>query len=156
MQDGDRSRISEAFDELAGYRDDGENVIDNLEAVATFHRVPTGKLRELAEKKWGSPLETDRERNAQHFEEAARRAAERATAHAYHVDMMFKAKQAAIGVWDSCRPNGEPDWDYCAKRFLSSNKIQNAGLRIEITNLFQSVGSDFRKASALYNKWHVR
>ena len=58
--DGDRSRISEAFDELLGYRDDGEDVIDNLEPVSTFHRVPIARLREMAEQRWGAPLETDR------------------------------------------------------------------------------------------------
>ena len=156
MVDGDRSRISEAFEELSGYRDDGEDVIHNLELVATFHRVPVGKLREMAEQRWGAPLETDRERNADHFEVAARRLAEQADAHAYRDDTIRKAKEAAIDVWDNCCPNGEPDWDYCAKRFLSSNKIEGASLRIEVTELFQRVGGDFRKSAALYRKWQIK
>jgi hypothetical protein len=156
MADEDRSRIREAFEELVGYRDDGEDVMDNLELVAAFHRVPVGKLRELAELRWGAPLDTDRQRNADHFEVAARRLVEQANAHAYRDDTIRKAKEAAIDVWDDCCPNGEPDWVYCAKRFLSANKIEGASLRIEVTELFQRVGSDFRKSAALYRKWQIK
>ena len=148
-----RPRISEAFDELSGYRDEGEDVVDNLELVAEFHSVAVIKLRELAELKWGAPIETDRERNADHFEAAARRNAERAEANAYRTETIRKAKDAAIEVWNNCCPNGEPDWGSCAKRFLSSKKLENVSLRQEITEIFFKVGKDFQKSVSLYNKW---
>jgi hypothetical protein len=151
-----KPRIMQALEELSGYRDDGEDVIDNLELVAHFHSVPMDKLKELAEQVWGGPLETDRERNADHFEAAARRLTEQAEAQAYRDNTVRKAKEAAIDVWDNCCPNGEPDWGYCAKRFLSSNKVEGASLRIEVTELFQRVGGDFRKSAALYRKWQIK
>ena len=156
MTDSGRSRISQAIEELSAYRDEGEDVVDNLEFVASFHSVSIGKLRELAEERWGGPLETDRARNAAHFEAAARRLAEQASALAHHRETIQRAKEAAIEVWEKCCPDGEPDWDYCAKRFLSLNKVKEASLRLEISDLFQKIGRDFRSASALYRKWHGR
>jgi hypothetical protein len=149
----DRSRLSEAFDELSSYRDDGENVMDNLELVADYHSVPVHKLREVAERLWGSPLETDRERNAEHFERATRRNQKRAEAHAYRNEVLRNAKDAAIDVWISCSPNGAPDWAYCAKRFISMNKIEDGGMRQEISDMFLMIGKDFEKAVSLYGKW---
>jgi hypothetical protein len=144
------------MEELSGYRDDGEEPIGNLELVASSHRVPVAKLREVAEQQWGSPLETDRERNKGHYEATSKRLAEEAHARAYRDEIIEKAKVAATDVWDNCCPSGEPDWDYCAKRFLSLNKVEGAGLRIEVAELFKKVGSDFRKAVALYRKWQVK
>jgi len=153
--DKERSPISKAIDELSGYRDDGEEPIDNLELVAAFHQVPVVRLREVAEQRWGSPLETDRERNKSHYESTDRRLAEEAVARAYRDEIIEKAKAAAIDVWDHCSPSGEPDWEFCAKRFLSLNKVEGASLRIEVADLFQRVGSDFRKSVALYCKWQI-
>ena len=153
MADQNQSRISEAIAELSGYRDDGEDPIDNLELVAAFHSVPVNKLRDLAESKWGAPLETDRERNADHFKTAEQRNAESAQAHVHRNEVLGKAKYSAVEIWGNCCPNGEPDWSYCAKRFLSLNKINEVSLREEIIELFLKIGKDFQKSVSLYNKW---
>ena len=67
----EHARIVDAMIELKERRDAGELVNDLLQEVADHHRVPLGALKERAEASWGTPLETDCERHAAHFEQLA-------------------------------------------------------------------------------------
>ncbi len=63
------SRIVEAMIELKERRDAGELVHEILLEVAEDHDVPFIELKSRAEVSWGSPLETDRERHKNHFDQ---------------------------------------------------------------------------------------
>ena len=62
------SAIVRAMYELKERRDAGELVHLILDEVAQKHDVSVEALRDVAEKSWGSPLETDHERHAARFE----------------------------------------------------------------------------------------
>ena len=63
----ERARIVEAMLELKERRDAGELVHVILPEIAEDHAVAVDALTRLAEKSWGAPLETDRERHAEYF-----------------------------------------------------------------------------------------
>ena len=86
----EKPRIFHAMEELRERRAHGEFVHGLIEEVADNWDVSPIKLKEFAETSWGSPLETDRERNAAKFN---RLADER--------DIADQARAAARTVWDS-------------------------------------------------------
>jgi hypothetical protein len=63
-----QTRIAAAMMELKEYRDSGVAVHAVLPEVAENWGLRPDLLRQTAEKSWGAPLETDRQRHAAHFQ----------------------------------------------------------------------------------------
>lgn len=63
-----RDKIVQAMEELLERRDNGELAHLILNEVASVYGVSSAALREKAEASWGAPLETDHDRNLEHFE----------------------------------------------------------------------------------------
>ena len=150
MSMADKARIEQALDDLDEYRSDGEDVSDNLQWVAEFHKVPIEHLKKRAESKWGAPIETDRIRNADFFEAVEKRIAQQEQKQKNNSEILAKAGERASEVWVACMPDGEPDWAYCANKFLEKHAVVDEQLVQLIRDRFRLAGKNYSQSRMLY------
>jgi hypothetical protein len=118
-----RSRIVDAMEELKDRREAGELAHVILEEVAIGHRVPVEALRLKAERSWGAPLETDRERHATHFEFQESKA-----------DIRNRARVVARKVWDANAPIYDefefltPNWPQEFEKIIKRSDVDHPEL----------------------------
>ena len=136
-----RARIVEAMIELKERRASGATIHEILAEVADYHNVPMAELRRKAEASWGVPLETDRERHAEHFD-LVRNAA----------DIAKQARELATATYERALlrikkfPGLSVNWDSELERFLEDAKLDDPVLESSARTAFSEEATRLKKA----------
>jgi hypothetical protein len=126
--------------ELKERRDAVELVHIILPEVAENHGVPVEALRDVAEKSWGSPLETDRERHAAHFEFVQNEA-----------DIRRQASQLAKAIYEANLPHIREwkfwsiNWEREIAEAIKEAGISNPALAEAARDQFMTDASRYEK-----------
>ncbi len=144
----EKSRLEEAMEELEDFRNEGHDVCDEIDYLADYYKVPLDSLRAAAEKKWGAPLETDKERNASDFIAIANRKKHQE----FIRELDEAARQHCIEIWAKNRPDAEIEWAREAEQLLKDYPDLSDTEKRPVRDFFRYVGREFWSCKAVFNR----